>query len=47
MLRYPANIIAKTGIGGPQLLPCDTPRLPSNCLRGAYAGDGLQVGAIR
>ncbi len=28
MLRYPTNIMVKTRIGGSQLLPCDTPRLP-------------------
>jgi hypothetical protein len=47
MLRYPTNIIIETGNGGPQLLPCCAPRLPTNRLRGAYAGDGLQVGEIR
>src|SRR6478672_7365924 len=30
----------------PQIVFCDTPRFPSNCLRGAYAGDGLRTGEI-
>jgi hypothetical protein len=47
MLRYPTNIIVETGNGGPQFLPCRAPRFPSSCLRGAYVGNGLQVGEIR
>jgi Arm domain-containing DNA-binding protein len=47
MLLSPANIIVETGVGGPQLLACCTPQFPSTCLRGAYAGYGLQIGEIR